>query len=63
MYIYIYIYIHIYIYIYTQFLIGIFQNLTNYKIIDRNNVKISYSSLPNFASTINSYNKKIIKTI
>ena len=31
-----------------------------YKIFNRNNVKISYSSLPNFARIINSYNKKII---
>ena len=31
-----------------------------YKIFNRNNVKISYSSLPNFASIINSRNKKII---
>ena len=31
-----------------------------YKIFNRNNVKISYSSLPNFASIINSHNKKII---
>ena len=31
-----------------------------YKIFNRNNVKISYSSMPNFASIINSHNKKII---
>ena len=31
-----------------------------YKIFNWNNVKISYSSLPNFARIINSYNKKII---
>ena len=31
-----------------------------YKIFNRNNVKISYSSLPNFSSIINSHNKKII---
>ena len=31
-----------------------------YKIFNQNNVKISYSSLPNFASIINSHNKKII---
>ena len=31
-----------------------------YKILNWNNVKISYSSLPNFASIINSHNKKII---
>ena len=30
------------------------------KTFNRNNVKISYSSMPNFASTINSHNKKII---
>ena len=38
--------------------------LTNFnklhKIFNRNNVKISYSSWPNFASIINSHNKKII---
>ena len=31
-----------------------------YKIFNRNNVKISYSSMPNFASVINLHNKKII---
>ena len=31
-----------------------------HKIFSRNNVKISYSSFPNFASIINSHNKKII---
>ena len=31
-----------------------------HEIFNRNNVKISYSSLPNFASIINSNNKKII---
>ena len=31
-----------------------------YKIFNRNNVKISYSSMPNFASIIDSHNKKII---
>ena len=31
-----------------------------HEIFNRNNVKISYSSLPNFASIINSDNKKII---
>ena len=31
-----------------------------YKIFNWNNVKISYSSMPNFASIINSHNKKII---
>ena len=31
-----------------------------YKIFNRNNVKISYSSMPNFASIINSHNEKII---
>ena len=34
-----------------------------YKIFNRRNVKISYSSLPNFASIINSHNKKIINNI
>ena len=31
-----------------------------YKIFDRNNVKISYSSMPNFARIINSLVNKII---
>ena len=30
------------------------------KVFNRNNVKVSYSSMPNFASTINSHNKKIL---
>ena len=33
-----------------------------HKIFNRNNVKISYSSMPNFGSIINSHNKKIIKS-
>ena len=32
------------------------------KIFNRNNVKISYSSMPNFGSIINSHNKKIINS-
>ena len=31
-----------------------------HKIFNRNNVKISYSSMPNIASIINSHNKKVI---
>ena len=31
-----------------------------HRIFNRNNVKISYSAMPNFASVINSHNKKII---
>ena len=30
------------------------------KVFNRNNVKVSYSSMPNFASIINSHNKKIL---
>ena len=30
------------------------------KVFNRNNVKLSYSSMPNFASIINSHNKKIL---
>ena len=30
------------------------------KVFNRNNVKVSYSSIPNFASVINSHNKKIL---
>ena len=33
-----------------------------HKIFNRNNVKISYSSMPNFGSIINSHNKKIINS-
>ena len=34
-----------------------------YKIFNWNNVKISYSSMPNFFSIINSHNKKIINKL
>ena len=30
------------------------------KVFNRNDVKVSYNSMPNFASIINSYNKKIL---
>ena len=30
------------------------------KVFDRNNVKVSYSTMPNFASIINAHNKKIL---
>ena len=32
-----------------------------HKLFNCNNVKVSYSSLPNFASIINSHNKKILR--
>ena len=32
-----------------------------HRIFNHNNVKISYSAMPNFASVINSHNKKIMK--
>ena len=33
----------------------------SHKLFNRNDVKVSYSSLPNFASIINSHNKKILR--
>ena len=45
-----------------KFLINIFHDHTNSKLLfNRNNVKVSYSSLPNFSSIINSHNKKILR--
>ena len=44
-----------------KFLINIFHDHTNSKLLfNRNNVKVSYSSLPNFSCIINSHNKKIL---
>ena len=45
-----------------KFLINIFLKSHKFhRLFNRNNFKVSYSSLPNFASIINSYHKKILR--